>query len=92
MKQIDKENATYRTQQEAMCTQNTNKNKVAMDFSRKREYEHAISRTLVRLAAFQNVNCFVFEQIIVFHNAAIENTYNVFYFKTSSKSNQALDL
>ena len=32
-------------------------------------------------AAFQNVNCFVFEQSILFHNAAVQNIYNVFYFK-----------
>ena len=35
-------------------------------------------------AAFQNVSCFVFEQSIVFHNAAVQNIYNVFYFKTPS--------
>ena len=35
-------------------------------------------------ADFQNVNCFVFEQSIVFHKAAVRNIYNVFYFKTSS--------
>ena len=35
-------------------------------------------------AAFQNFNCFVFEQSIVFHNAALQNICNVFYFKTSS--------
>ena len=38
-------------------------------------------------AAFQNVSCFVFEQSIVFHNAALQNIYNVFYFKTSSVFN-----
>ena len=35
------------------------------------------------MAAFQNVSCFVFEQSIVFHNSAVQNIYNVFYFKTS---------
>ena len=35
-----------------------------------------------RVANFQNVNCFVFEQRIVFHKAAIQNVYNVNYFKT----------
>ena len=51
----------------------------------------------VCMAAFQNVSCFVFEQSIVFLNGAVQNIYNVFYFKTSSmcillkqlKSNQA---
>ena len=46
MKEIDKENAT---QQEAMCTQYKNKNKVAIEFSRKQELEHSFSRTFVRL-------------------------------------------
>ena len=36
------------------------------------------------MAAYQNVSCFVFEQNIVFHNAAVQNIYNVFYFRTSS--------
>ena len=35
-------------------------------------------------AAFQNVTCFVFEQSIVFLNAAVQNIYNVFHFKTYS--------
>ena len=35
-------------------------------------------------AAFLNVSCFVFEQSIVYHNDAVQNIYNVFYFKTSS--------
>ena len=35
-------------------------------------------------AAFQNISCFVFQQSIVFHNAAVQHIYNVFYFKTSS--------
>ena len=35
-------------------------------------------------AAFQNVSCFVFEQSIVLHNAAVQIIYNVFYFKTLS--------
>ena len=38
------------------------------------------------MAAFQNISCFVFEQSIVFLNAAIKNIYNVLYFKTSSIS------
>ena len=33
--------------------------------------------------ALQNISCFVFEQSNVFHNAAVQNIYNVFYFKTS---------
>ena len=33
-------------------------------------------------ATFQNVSCFVFKQSIVFHNSAVQNIYNVFYFKT----------
>ena len=37
------------------------------------------------MTAYQNVSCFVFKQSIVFHNAAVQNIYNVFYFKTSSK-------
>ena len=40
-----------------------------------------MSRTMVD---FQNVSCFVFEQSILFHKAAIQNVYNVYYFKTSS--------
>ena len=45
------------------------------------------------MAAFQNVRCFVFEQSIVFHyyeilcNSAVQNIYNVFYFKTSPMCN-----
>ena len=38
----------------------------------------------VYMAVFQNVGCFVFEQSTVFHNAAVQNKYNVYYFKTSS--------
>ena len=37
------------------------------------------------MAAFQTVSCFVFEQSNVFLNAAVQNIYNVFYFKMSSK-------
>ena len=33
---------------------------------------------------FQNVSCFVSGQSIVFHKAAIQNIYTVYYFKTSS--------
>ena len=36
------------------------------------------------MAAFQNVSCFVFEQSILFPNAAVQNLYNVFYFQTLS--------
>ena len=36
------------------------------------------------LADFQNVSCFVFEQSIVFLKVAIQNVYNISYFKTSS--------
>ena len=40
-----------------------------------------------RMAAFQNVSCFVFEQSKVFHNATVQNTvYNVYCFKTPSMS------
>ena len=35
------------------------------------------------MAAFQNVNYFVFERIIVSHKADIQNISNVNYFKTS---------
>ena len=43
-------------------------------------------QTLYRqpMAAFQNVSYFMLEQSIVFHNAAVQNIYNVFYFKTLS--------
>ena len=34
--------------------------------------------------ALQNISCFVFEQRMVFLNAAVQNIYNVFYFKLSS--------
>ena len=43
------------------------------------------------VAAFQNVSCFVFEQSIVFHNAAVQSIYNVLYFNTV-KNNPASDL
>ena len=33
---------------------------------------------------FQNVSCFVFEQSIMFHKAAVQNIYNVYDFKTLS--------
>ena len=36
------------------------------------------------MAAFQNISYFVFEQSIVFLNAAVQTMYNVFYFKTLS--------
>ena len=36
------------------------------------------------VAAFQNVNCFVFEKSIVFHNVTVQNIYKIFYFKTST--------
>ena len=36
------------------------------------------------MVAFQNVSYFVFEQSIVFPNAAVQNIYNVFYIKTLS--------
>ena len=36
------------------------------------------------MADFQNVSCFVFEQSIMFHKAAVQNIYNVYYFKTLS--------
>ena len=36
------------------------------------------------MADFQNVSCFVFEQSIMFLKAAVQNIYNVYYFKTSS--------
>ena len=49
MKHIDKENARKQMQQEAMCRQYTNKNKVAIEFSRMREHEHSTSRTFVRM-------------------------------------------
>ena len=49
IKEIDNENAI---QPEARCKQYTNKNAVAIEFSRKREHEHSISRTFVRL--FEN--------------------------------------
>ena len=32
-----------------MCTQYTNKIEVAIEFSKKHDYEHSISRTFVRL-------------------------------------------
>ena len=35
-------------------------------------------------ANFQNVNCFVFQQSIVFHKGAVQNINNVVSFKTSS--------
>ena len=35
-------------------------------------------------ADFQNVSCFVFELSIVFYKAAIQNVYNVYYFKMAS--------
>ena len=38
-------------QQQAMCTQYTNNNEVAIELSRKREHEHSTSRTFVRLIA-----------------------------------------
>ena len=38
-----------RTQQEAMCTQYTNKNEVAIELLRKRKHECSTSRTFVRL-------------------------------------------
>ena len=53
------------------------------------------------MADFQNVNSFVIEQSIVFHKAAVQNIYNVYYIKTpsmcifiltQSKCNQASDL
>ena len=31
------------------------------------------------MVAFQNVSCFEFEQGMVFHNAAVQNIYNVFH-------------
>ena len=31
------------------------------------------------MVAFQNVSCFVFEQGMVFHNAAVQIIYNVFH-------------
>ena len=46
--------------------------------------KHWRNRFLQAKAAFHNVSCFVFEQSIVFLNAAVQNTYNVFYFKTLS--------
>ena len=36
------------------------------------------------LAAIQNVSCFVFKQSIIFLNVAVQNLYNVFYFKMAS--------
>ena len=39
---------------------------------------------ILAVAVFQNINCFVFEESIVFHNAAVQDIYTVFYFKTSS--------
>ena len=36
------------------------------------------------IAVFQNISCFVLAQSIVFHNAAVQNIYNVFYLETSS--------
>ena len=36
------------------------------------------------MASFQNFNCFVFEPSNMFRNAAVQNIYNVDYFKTSS--------
>ena len=51
------------------------------------------------LAAIHNVSCFVFEQSIVLPNVAVQNLYNVFYFKMASmcilmqsKCNQSWDL
>ena len=35
-------------------------------------------------ADFQNVNCFVVEQSIVFHKATLQNIYSVYYSKTLS--------
>ena len=35
-------------------------------------------------AYLHNVNCFVFEQSIVFHKAAVRNIYSVYYFKMLS--------
>ena len=45
------------------------------------------------MAGFQNVRCFVFEQSILFHYyevlciSAVQNVYNVFYFKMFSMCN-----
>ena len=36
------------------------------------------------VAAFKNVNGFVFEQSMMFYNDDVQNIYNVFYFETSS--------
>ena len=33
---------------------------------------------------FQNVNCFVFVQSIVFHKTAVQNIYNAYYFRMLS--------
>ena len=37
----------------------------------------------IKSADFLNVICFVFEQSIVFHNAVIQNVFDLYYFKTS---------
>ena len=36
------------------------------------------------MADFQNVSCFMFEQSIGFHKAAVQHIYNVYYCKTLS--------
>ena len=36
---------------------------------------------MVRSANFQHVNCFVLEQSMVFHKAAVQNIYNVLLFQ-----------
>ena len=38
-----------RTQQQALCTQYTNNNVVAIEFSRRRKLEHSSSRTFITL-------------------------------------------
>ena len=38
------------------------------------------------MADFQNNSCFVFQQSIVFLKVAIQNYYNVYYYKTPSIS------
>ena len=45
------------------------------------EYLTVFSLTL---ADFQNISSIAFEQSIVFHKVAVQNIYNVYYFKTSS--------
>ena len=36
---------------------------------------------MISMADYQNVSCFVFEQSIMFHKAAVQNIYNVYYTK-----------